>query len=100
MRVRYRWQNTFFWKGLPSDERRIHGVGFAIRTTLLNKLPETTIAVSERLMTLRVPLAKNRYMTVLSAYAPTLPSYESSKDQFYDTRDSKPETFFSKPRLV
>jgi len=47
---------TFFWKGLPSDERHIHGVGFAMRTTLLNKLPETPIAVSERLMTLRVPL--------------------------------------------
>jgi len=76
---------TFFWKDLPSDERRIHSVGFAIWTTLPNKLPETPIAVSERLMTLRIPLAKNRYMTVLSAYAPTLPLDESSKDRFYDT---------------
>ena len=36
-------------------------------------------------MTRRVPLAKNRYMTVLSAYAPTLTSDEDSKDHFYDT---------------
>ena len=27
---------TFFWKGLPSDCQRIHGVGFVIRATLLN----------------------------------------------------------------
>jgi len=35
--------------------------------------------------TLWVPLAKNRCMTVLSAYAPTLTSDEDSKDHFYDT---------------
>ena len=23
---------TFFWKGLPQTERRIHGVGFAVRS--------------------------------------------------------------------
>jgi len=73
---------TFFWKGLPPDEHRIHDVGFATRTTLLNKLPETLTAVSERLMTFRVPLAKNGYVTVLSTYAPTLPSDESSKNRF------------------
>ena len=52
---------TFFWKGLPADSQRIHGVGFAIRTSLLNQLTETPVAVSERLMTLRIPLAKRRY---------------------------------------
>jgi len=26
---------AFFWKGLPANSRRIHGVGFAIRTKLL-----------------------------------------------------------------
>jgi len=42
------------------------------------------VAIDERLMTLRIPLAKGRYMTVLSAYAPTLTSDESFKDRFYD----------------
>ena len=42
------------------------------------------MAIDERLTTLRIPLAKGRYMTVLSAYAPTLTSDESSKDRFYD----------------
>jgi len=35
-------------------------------------------------MTLRLPLAKGRYMTVLSAYAPTRVSDEATKDLFYD----------------
>ena len=35
-------------------------------------------------MTLRVPLAKMRYMTILSVYAPTLTSEEGSKDRFYE----------------
>ena len=62
---------TFFWKGLPEAFPRIHGVGFAIRSTLLPQ-PETPVAVSERLMILRIPLIKGRFMTLVSAYAPTL----------------------------
>ena len=30
---------TFFWKGCPDTEHRIHGVAFAIKSTLLRKLP-------------------------------------------------------------
>ena len=43
---------TFFWKGLPADSPRIHGIGLAIRTSLLQRLPETPVAIDERLMTL------------------------------------------------
>jgi len=75
---------TFFWKGLPESSPRIHGVGFAIRSTLLCRIPETPVAVSERLMTLRIPLIKDRFMTLISAYAPTLVSEDSAKDRFYD----------------
>jgi len=62
----------------------LHGIGLAIRTSHLQRLPETPVAIDERLMTLRIPLAKGRYMTLLSVYAPTLTSDESSKDRFYD----------------
>jgi len=75
---------TFFWKGLPYDVSRMHGVGFAIRTSLISQITETPIGINERLMTLRLPLAKGRYMTVLSAYAPTLVSDEATKDLLYD----------------
>ena len=76
---------TFFWKGLPSGQRLVHGVGFAIRTTLLQRLTETPVAVNERLITFRVPLIKGRYTTVICVYAPTLPSDDATKDAFYDS---------------
>ena len=76
---------TFFWKGLPEDSPRIHGVGFAIKSALLRQCPESPVGVSERLMTLRIPLADKRYATIISAYAPTLPSPDDVKAAFYDT---------------
>ena len=75
---------SFFWRGLPKDEHRIHGVGFAIKTTLLKDLPENPIGINERIMTLRIPLTCSRYATLVSIYAPTLTSPEEVKDQFYD----------------
>ena len=57
---------TFFWNGLPANSRRIHGIGFAILTKLLQTLPKSPVAISERLMTLRTPLAKHRYSTFIS----------------------------------
>jgi len=74
---------TFFWKGLSANSRRIHGVGFAVRTKLLQTLPESPVAISERLMTLRIPLAKHRCATFISTYAPTLPSDDETKDHYY-----------------
>ena len=59
--------------------------GFAVRTALLQSTQESSIAVDERLMTLRLPLAKNRFATFVSVYAPTLESSDDVKDCFYDT---------------
>ncbi len=74
---------TFFWKGKAKNERREAGVGFAIRTTLVNKLDQRPVGLSERLMTLRVNLGKGRFATILSAYAPTLTSSEETIISFY-----------------
>lgn len=79
---------TFFWKGLARDAPRIHGVGFAIKTKLLIRLPEGPIGINERLMTWRIPLIKNRYLTLISAYAPTLVTDEATKDTFYSALDA------------
>ena len=78
---------TFIWKGLSPDAPRFHGVGFAIKSDLLRRLPETPVGISERLMTLRIPLASKRYATIISAYAPTLMAEEDVKDAFYDLLD-------------
>ena len=72
---------TYFWNWLPANSRRIHGVGFA--TKLLQTLPESPVAISERLITLRIPLEKHRYATFISTYAPTLPSDDETKDHYY-----------------
>ena len=76
---------TFFWSGLPTVASRINGVGFAVRTALLESTQEFLIAIDERLMTLRLPLAKNRFATFVSVYSPTLDSSDDVKDRFYDT---------------
>ena len=80
---------TFFWKGLPAENRRIHGVGFAVKTSLLRCFPEQPVGISERLMSWRIPLAKSRYATIFSVYAPTLVSAEAEKDCFYDCLSSQ-----------
>ena len=71
---------TFFWSGLPSVARRIHGDGFAVRTALLQSTQESPIAIDQRLMTLWLSLA-----TFVSVYSPTLDSSDDEKDRFYDT---------------
>ena len=76
---------TFFWSGLPTVARHIHGVGFSVRTALLRSAQESPIAIDERPMTLWLPLAKNRFATFVSAYTPTLDSSDDVKDRLYDT---------------
>ena len=73
---------TIFWKGREEGERRLHG--FAIKTTLIRMHQLTPTAISERLMALRLPLPQNNFITVLSAYTPTLDADEDVKNQFYD----------------
>ena len=86
---------TFCWRGLAETEPRLHGVGFAIRTNLLRKFPEAPIGISERIMTIRIPLANKRFVTLVSCYAPTLNSPEDVKDQFYEQLD---QILFRLPR--
>ena len=74
---------TFFWRGVPDGHPRIHGVGFAINNNIVSSLTELPVGHSERLMTVRIPLEKSNYMTLISAYAPTLAATEETKDEFY-----------------
>ena len=74
---------TYFWKGTLQTEDRIHGVGFAIKSTLLKSLPALPVGINERLMKLRVSIGGSRYATIISAYAPTLTSSDDVKELFY-----------------
>lgn len=69
------------WKMKP--ECQIHGVGFAIRTSLMqahNLLPK---AINKRLISLRIPLPHAIFLILISVYMPTLDSDEHVKDKFY-----------------
>ncbi|XP_073965599.1 uncharacterized protein [Choristoneura fumiferana] len=88
---------TFFWKGKKSSETREHGVGFAVRNHLLNAL-ETPVGVSERIMVLRLN-TKSGFVTLISAYAPTLNSKPETKDQFYDQLEETVRRVHSTDRL-
>ena len=61
---------TFFWQGKRSNEPREHGVGFAVRNSLL-RMVEPGSGGSERLPTLRLNSATGP-VTLISVYAPTL----------------------------
>ena len=75
---------TFFWKGVDEGEDRQAGVGFAIKTELVKQLSELPSGISKRVITLRLPLAYGRFVTVISVYAPILRSSEEDKGSFYD----------------
>ena len=51
---------TFFWRGLPLDHLRHAGVGFAVRSTLLDNLKELPSGFSERIMSCHLELGSNR----------------------------------------
>ena len=74
---------TFFWSGKAKDQPREAGVGFAIRSALVTKLETLPKGISDRLMTLRIPLAGNTHLTVVSVYAPTMSYAEEEREQFY-----------------
>ena len=76
-----------FWKGKPQAEDRIHGIGFVIRTSLLRSIPVLLVGINECFMKRRIPLSRIRYLTIISAYVPTLTSPDDAKEQFYEQFD-------------
>ena len=74
---------TFFWHGKPKDEKREHGVGFAVKNSLL-KMVEPPTDGSERILTLRLNTTTCP-ITLISVYAPTLMATPDVKDEFYES---------------
>ena len=79
---------TFFWSGRSSEERREAGVGFAIKSIHVGKLPSIPKGLNDRLMTMQLPLGRKSSATIISAYAPTMTNPEEVKDRFYEELDS------------
>ena len=74
---------TFYWRGKPNGERRESGVRFAIKRNIVAKLTEIPQPVSDSIMTMRIPLTKDRNATIVSAYAPTMANHEENKETFH-----------------
>nr|XP_054750072.1 craniofacial development protein 2-like [Lytechinus pictus] len=77
---------TIFWQGREPQERRQHGVGFAVRNSLLSSI-EPPNRGTERILSLCLSTASG-LVNILSCYAPTLCSSAEIKDQFYEHLDS------------
>ena len=91
---------TIFWRGHPEGHPRQHGVGLAVRNCHLRKIEEAPSYISERLMTLRVPLAKGEHMTLICVYAPTLTAEEHIKDQFYEELDKALRSVNGRDKII
>jgi hypothetical protein len=79
---------TFFWIGKLETEDRQSGVGFAVRSALARAHNCIPVGVHDRLMTLRMKLtAEDRYVTFVSAYAPTMTYDDATKERFYEDLD-------------
>ena len=56
---------SIFWCGKPVNVKREGGVGFAIKSSLLEKI-EQPHGIRDRVMKLRIPLASGRFLSIIS----------------------------------
>ncbi|XP_051916305.1 craniofacial development protein 2-like, partial [Hippocampus zosterae] len=75
--------HTFFWSGRAVEERRIHGVGFCVKSHLVRDHNIIPVRTFERLMSITLPLSQSQSLVIISAYAPTLDASEEAKESFY-----------------
>ena len=74
---------SFFWSGKPKGERRDAAVGFAIKKDIVIKLTEMPRLVSDRIMTMRLPMSTDNFATIINVYAPAMTNPNENKDAFY-----------------
>ena len=75
---------SFFWSGKSEGERPEAGVGIAIKKDIDTKLTEMPRPVSDIIMTMRLPLSKDNFATIISVYAPTIINPDENKKAFYN----------------
>ena len=89
---------TFFWQGYSEEQPRLHGVGFAIKNTLIDSVTTPT-GISERIMTLRLN-TKSGFTNIVCVYAPTLTSPSEDKNAFYDALQAAVDKIPSREDLI
>ena len=91
---------TFYWCGKPNGERRKAGVGFAIKRDIVAKLTEMPHPVSDMIMTMKIPLTKERNATIVSAYAQTKANSDENKDTSYSQLKGTLRNILSTDKLL
>ena len=54
-------------------------MGFAIKKDIVTKLTEMPRPVSDRIMTMRLPLSMDKFAKIISVYAPTMTNPDENK---------------------
>ena len=74
-------QSTRAWRRVHSfgletlQEKLLSGVGFMLRTSIASKLENLSYGHSDRIMPMHLPLENNKYVKLISVYAPTLEAF-------------------------
>ena len=89
---------TFFWQGKKKEDVHEHGVGFAVRNMLLNKV-QLGSSATECLLSLQLNTTDGP-VNLLSVYAPTLMAPDDIKDDFYSQLDTIIKGFPKQEDLV
>ena len=71
-------------KEKPEGERREARVGFAIKKGIVTKLMEMPWPVSDRIMTMRLPLSKDNFATIISVYTPIMTNPDENEEALYN----------------
>ena len=89
---------TFFWQGKKKEDVCKHGVGFAVRNMILNKV-QLGSSATECLLSLQLNTTDGP-ANLLSVYAPTLMAPDDIKDNFYSQPDTIIKGFPKQEDLV
>ena len=74
---------TIYWSGKPSTEKRLSGVGFTVRNSIVSKLETLPSRHSDRIVSMRLPLNIEQHLTLFSVYSLTLQAEPAEKERFY-----------------
>ncbi|MGL5708402.1 MAG: endonuclease/exonuclease/phosphatase family protein, partial [Aeromonas sp.] len=90
---------TFYWTGHPENERREHGVGFAVADQVKNSMVGEPVGVNPRIMKMRIQVGRKRIATILSVYGPTMCNSDIEKEAFFTALSAVVSSVPAKDRL-
>ena len=75
---------SFGVEEVVKSERRETGVGFMVKTALVDNLAGPPKGLNDRVVTMKLPHSYGReHATIVSAYGPTMTNPEDVMDKFY-----------------